>query len=47
METYLQNLERVAILWELLDKNKYRHRVQFYGQFDAAINLIPRKNDNY
>jgi hypothetical protein len=31
METFLNNLERVAILWELLDKNKWRHRVQFYG----------------
>jgi len=37
----------VAILWDLLDKNKYRYRIQFYGQFDSAINLIPRKNDNY
>lgn len=37
----------MAILWELIDKAKYRHRIQFYGQFDAAVNLIPRKADNY
>ena len=47
VENFLSNLERVAILWDLLDKNKYRYRIQNYGQFDSDINLIPRKNDNY
>lgn len=26
-ENFLSSLERVAILWDLLDKNKYRHRL--------------------
>lgn len=47
MEEFLKNLEQVAVLWELLDKAKYRHRIQFFGSFDAAINLIPRRTDNY
>jgi len=47
IEEYLESLERLAKIWDLIDQGKYKHRMQFYGINDAAVNLIPRRSETY
>jgi hypothetical protein len=42
LRTFLQSLETLALNWEMLNGQKYLHRLTNYGDLDILINELPR-----